>query len=39
MVVRIDGKGFSKFTDLHKFKKPNDLRGLTVMNNAAKAVC
>ena len=24
IVVRVDGKGFSKFTQAHNFKKPND---------------
>lgn len=38
MVVRIDGKGFSKFTSLHDFAKPNDLPALYLMNEAAKAV-
>lgn len=38
MVVRIDGRGFTKFTDLHKFEKPNDLKALEVMNEAAKFV-
>ncbi|KRX08192.1 hypothetical protein PPERSA_12347 [Pseudocohnilembus persalinus] len=35
IVVRIDGKGFHKFTDIHKFEKPNDVRGLNLMNKAA----
>ncbi|KAF6214388.1 hypothetical protein GE061_009128 [Apolygus lucorum] len=35
IVVRVDGKGFHKFTDLHNFEKPNDLRGLTLMSRAA----
>lgn len=35
MLVRIDGRGFTKFTDLHKFEKPNDLKALEVMNVAA----
>lgn len=26
IVVRIDGKGFHKFTDFYKFKKPNDIK-------------
>ena len=38
MVVRIDGRGFTKFTDLHKFEKPNDDNGLKVMNVAAEFV-
>jgi tRNA(His) guanylyltransferase len=39
IVIRIDGKGFTKFSDLHKFEKPNDLAALSVMNQAAKDVC
>lgn len=39
MVVRIDGRGFTKFSDLHEFEKPNDLGALQVMNCAAEAVC
>lgn len=38
MVVRIDGKGFHKFTQDHKFDKPNDLSALNLMNDAAKGV-
>ena len=29
IVVRVDGKGFHKFTDFYKFQKPNDLRVAT----------
>lgn len=39
MVIRIDGRGFTKFSDLHEFKKPNDLDALKVMNTAAEEVC
>ncbi|RXG70087.1 tRNA(His) guanylyltransferase 1 [Armadillidium vulgare] len=35
LVVRIDGKGFSKFSATHKFEKPNDRRSLNLMNHAA----
>jgi len=35
LVVRLDGKGFSKFTDTHNFIKPNDKRGLDLMNRCA----
>ncbi|BES89266.1 unnamed protein product [Nesidiocoris tenuis] len=35
IVVRIDGKGFHRFADLHDFVKPNDTRGLTLMARAA----
>ncbi|CAD6225336.1 GSCOCG00005627001-RA-CDS [Cotesia congregata] len=38
IVVRIDGKNFSKFSDDHKFLKPNDIRALELMNIAASAV-
>ena len=37
-VVRIDGKNFHRFTQLHNFKKPNDERALGLMNKAAKTV-
>ncbi|XP_063838644.1 probable tRNA(His) guanylyltransferase [Ostrinia nubilalis] len=35
IVIRIDGKCFHKFSDDHNFSKPNDLRGLNLMNYAA----
>lgn len=38
MVVRIDGRGFTKFSDMHEFAKPNDLAALEVMNTAAMEV-
>ncbi|KAG1679116.1 hypothetical protein FOA52_000471 [Chlamydomonas sp. UWO 241] len=38
IVVRIDGKGFTKFSDLHGFVKPNDLPALNLMNEAAREV-
>lgn len=38
MVVRLDGKNFHKFTDAHNFEKPNDERGLNLMNFAASKV-
>ena len=38
MVVRVDGRGFTGFTDAHKFEKPNDMRGLKLMNKCAKEV-
>eukprot|EP00388_Colpodella_angusta_P005283 GDKJ01016448.1.p1 GENE.GDKJ01016448.1~~GDKJ01016448.1.p1 ORF type:complete len:341 (-),score=79.85 GDKJ01016448.1:100-1122(-) len=34
-VVRIDGRGFTKFTEEHSFVKPNDIRGIDLMNAAA----
>lgn len=27
IVIRVDGKGFHKFSAAHDFEKPNDLRG------------
>lgn len=27
IVVRLDGKGFHKFSKVHEFERPNDLRG------------
>ncbi|KAF7863894.1 hypothetical protein EAF04_006859 [Stromatinia cepivora] len=38
IVVRIDGRGFHKFSDKYAFEKPNDKRALDLMNAAAKAV-
>ncbi|KAJ9151911.1 tRNA(His) guanylyltransferase [Pleurostoma richardsiae] len=38
IVVRIDGRGFTKFADKYGFEKPNDRRALDLMNAAAKAV-
>eukprot|EP00347_Sterkiella_histriomuscorum_P017049 403350856 len=38
MVVRIDGRGFTNFTTQHNFEKPNDIRGLQLMNKCAKEV-
>lgn len=38
IVVRVDGRGFTKFANKHSFAKPNDRRALDVMNAAAKAV-
>lgn len=38
MVVRIDGKGFHKFSEKHDFKKPNDIRSINLMSEAANAV-
>lgn len=31
-VVRIDGKGFHKFADVHEFNKPNDENGKKELN-------
>jgi len=38
MVVRIDGNNFHEFSKRHNFEKPNDLRALSLMNAAARAV-
>lgn len=38
IVVRVDGKGFHKFSTEHEYEKPNDLRGLSLMTRAATAV-
>jgi tRNA(His) guanylyltransferase len=35
IVVRIDGRGFSKLTKKYNFTKPNDVRALDLMNAAA----
>lgn len=35
IVVRIDGRNFSAFTDNHDFAKPNDGSALELMNRAA----
>ena len=37
-VVRIDGKNFHKFADVHQFHKPNDDRALNLMSKAAERV-
>lgn len=38
IVVRIDGRSFSKFADAHQFVKPNDPTALDLMNRAAVTV-
>ncbi|EGV64923.1 tRNA-His guanylyltransferase [Yamadazyma tenuis] len=35
VVIRVDGKGFHKFSKFYNFDKPNDLKALEVMNTAA----
>eukprot|EP00835_Amoeboradix_gromovi_P005232 NODE_474_length_8025_cov_0.281983.p2 type:complete len:254 gc:universal NODE_474_length_8025_cov_0.281983:3035-3796(+) len=35
IIVRIDGKNFSKFTEVNEFEKPNDIIGIDAMNSAA----
>ncbi|KAI9204162.1 tRNAHis guanylyltransferase-domain-containing protein [Polychytrium aggregatum] len=38
LVVRIDGHSFHRFTQFHKFAKPNDDRALKLANHCAKKV-
>lgn len=38
IVVRLDGKNFTRFCDMHGFEKPNDSRALELMNKCATAV-
>ena len=38
IVVRVDGRGFSRFTADHGYAKPNDVRGLALMNQCAAGV-
>jgi tRNA(His) guanylyltransferase len=38
VVVRIDGRGFTKFSTKYGFEKPNDKRALDLMNAAARQV-
>ncbi|XP_050453479.1 probable tRNA(His) guanylyltransferase isoform X2 [Cataglyphis hispanica] len=38
IVVRIDGRNFSRFCETHQFVKPNDVAALELMNRAAIAV-
>ncbi|XP_011056450.1 PREDICTED: probable tRNA(His) guanylyltransferase isoform X2 [Acromyrmex echinatior] len=35
IVIRIDGRNFSRFCDTHQFVKPNDVAALELMNRAA----
>jgi len=35
IVIRVDGRGFSKLTKKYNFAKPNDLRALDLLNAAA----
>lgn len=37
-VLRIDGHGFSRFSQVHDFEKPNDEKALCLMNEAAMSV-
>jgi len=38
MVFRLDGHSFHRFSDEHRFVKPNDLRALELMDHAAKTL-
>lgn len=38
IVIRIDGRNFHQFSDEHEFVKPNDIRGLSLMNRCASQV-
>eukprot|EP00775_Hariotina_reticulata_P000608 gene608-896_t len=38
IVIRVDGKAFTKFCDAHNFEKPHDKQGLDLMDECAKCV-
>lgn len=38
IVIRLDGKGFHKFSKAHEFAKPNDANALNLMNTAGVTV-
>ncbi|ODV79087.1 tRNAHis guanylyltransferase [Suhomyces tanzawaensis NRRL Y-17324] len=38
LVIRVDGKGFHKFSQHYTFDKPNDEKALRVMNQAAREI-
>nr|XP_027078826.1 tRNA(His) guanylyltransferase 1-like isoform X2 [Coffea arabica] len=38
IVVRVDGRDFNRFSEVHEFEKPNDERALNLMNACAFAV-
>ncbi|KAK7863488.1 hypothetical protein R5R35_010519 [Gryllus longicercus] len=38
IVIRIDGRSFQRFADIHGYVKPNDIRGLNLMSRAATCV-
>ena len=38
LVIRIDGRCFHKFCDVHRFRKPNDERALALANKCAESV-
>ncbi|CAM6074423.1 unnamed protein product [Sphagnum tenellum] len=38
IVIRVDGRAFTRFSQVHGFEKPNDMQALLLMNECAKAV-
>ena len=38
IVVRLDGRGFTKFCENHGFEKPNDMRGIELMKKTGLSV-
>lgn len=38
ILIRVDGKGFHKFSEHYGFEKPNDKRALAVINSTARAM-
>ncbi|KAF8316831.1 tRNAHis guanylyltransferase [Clavulina sp. PMI_390] len=38
IVVRIDGHAFHRFSEVHQYEKPNDPRGINLMNAAARSL-
>lgn len=39
IVIRVDGKNFTKFCEAHNMIKPNDIRGIRLMISSAIKVC
>ncbi|KAL0350026.1 UNVERIFIED_CONTAM: tRNA(His) guanylyltransferase 1 [Sesamum radiatum] len=38
IIVRVDGRDFRRFSEVHEFEKPNDKKALELLNECAKAV-
>jgi len=38
-VIRVDGKGFTRFCEANNIEKPNDLNLLNIMNSSARMTC
>lgn len=38
IVYRLDGHSFHRFSQVHNFEKPNDLRALQLMDHAARCL-